>query len=175
MFTLSRTARMVTAPSLALFLLAVASPASHAQKTAKLKWGPAPAVFLHGARMAVVSGDPNKAGTFTAQLSLPAGYRFPAHWHPSDEHVTVKQGTLLIGMGDTLNKASMKSMKVLKVGESIDVKANARHYAKARGHTVIEVTAQGPFALTYVNPADDPQTRAMAKGKGKKAHAKARA
>jgi hypothetical protein len=37
------------------------------------------------------------------QLSVPAGYRMPAHFHPTDEHVEVKQGTLLIGMGDRLD------------------------------------------------------------------------
>ena len=167
MFTLSRTARMVTAPSLALFLLAVTSPASHAQKTATLKWGPAPAVFPRGAKMAVVLGDPAKAGTFTAQLSMPARYRIPPHWHPADEHVLVKHGTLVVGMGDTMDKAAMKTAKVLKPGESVDVKANMHHYAAVRGRTLIEVTAQGPFALTYVNRADDPQNRTVAKGKGK--------
>jgi hypothetical protein len=31
------------------------------------------------------------------------------------------------------------------------------HYATAKGATVVEVTAMGPFAMTYVNPADDPR------------------
>jgi mannose-6-phosphate isomerase-like protein (cupin superfamily) len=163
---------MATVPSLALFLLAVTSPMSHAQKAAKLAWGPAPAVFPSGAKMAVVSGDPTKAGPFTAQLSMPSGYRIPPHWHPTDEHVVVKRGTLLIGMGDTMTKASTKSMKALKAGESVDVKANMHHYAAAQGRTLIDVTAQGPFAMTYVNPADDPQTRTMAKSKGKAKGAK---
>jgi hypothetical protein len=37
------------------------------------------------------------------QLSMPDGYRMPPHFHPTDEHVEVKQGTLLIGMGDRLD------------------------------------------------------------------------
>jgi hypothetical protein len=28
----------------------------------------------------------------------------------------------------------------------------------ARGQTIVQVHAIGPFALTYVNPADDPST-----------------
>jgi len=121
--------------------------------------------------MAVVSGDPGKAGPFTVQLSIPSGYRIAPHWHPTDEHIVVKQGTFLLGMGDTLSKATMKTMKALKVGESADAKANMHHYAMARGRTLVEVSAQGPFVLTYVNPADDPQRRAVAKGKTSKAKA----
>ena len=167
MNTFSRVARLATAPAFALCLLAVASPVALAQKAAKLAWGPAPAVFPRGARMAVVSGDPGKAGPFTVQLSMPNGYRIPPHWHPSDEHVVVKTGILLVGMGDTMNKASMKKAMRLKKGESGDVKANMRHFAMMRGHTLIEVSSQGPFVLTNVNAADDPQKRTMAKGKVK--------
>lgn len=170
MFTFSRTTRVVM-PALALALLAGSSPMARAQQPAKLKWGPAPAVFPRGAKMAVVSGDPTKTGPFTAQLSLPSGYRIPPHWHPTDEHIVVRQGTLLLGTGDTMNRETMKTMKALKTGETGDAKANMHHYAAARGRTIVEVSAQGPFALTYVNAADDPQQRMAAKGKAKKAKA----
>jgi mannose-6-phosphate isomerase-like protein (cupin superfamily) len=168
MSTLSRSSRLFAALPF-LGVLVVAPTAARAQTAAPLKWGPAPAVFPHGAKMAVVSGDPAKSGSFTADLALPSGYRIPPHWHPTDEHVAVKQGTLLVGMGDTMDRTSMKSMKTLKKGESVDVKANMHHYAAARGRTVIEVTANGPFAMTYVNAADDPQSRTTAKAKNTKA------
>ena len=45
--------------------------------------------------------------------------------------------------------------------------ANQRHYARAQGHTVVAVSGNGPFAITYVNPADDPRSKPMAKGKAK--------
>jgi len=35
--------------------------------------------------------------------------------------------------------------------------ANAHHFAAAKGATVLVVSAMGPFGMTYVNPADDPQ------------------
>ena len=37
--------------------------------------------------------------------------------------------------------------------------AKAHHYAATKGETVVSVTAMGPFAMTYVNPADDPQKK----------------
>jgi quercetin dioxygenase-like cupin family protein len=126
-------------------------------KTDTLSWGPAPAAFPAGAKMAVVSGDPGKAAPFTVELSMPDGYRIPPHFHPTDETVEVKKGTFLVGMGDTLDLAKTKTMKVGAKGQ---VPAEHHHYAAARGATVVSVTAIGPFAMTYVNPADDPRSTA---------------
>jgi quercetin dioxygenase-like cupin family protein len=145
------TVRNLTVAGIAL--LAFAPTMVRAQSPAKLKSGPAPAVFPKGAKMAVVSGDPSKSGPFTVALAFPAGYRIAPHWHPADENVVVKSGTLLVGMGD---KADRKAMKAMKKGESESIKANAHHYATARGKTEIEVSSTGPFAMTYVNAKDDP-------------------
>jgi quercetin dioxygenase-like cupin family protein len=132
-------------------LRAQAAPAP--QQTA-LKWGPAPAVFPKGATMAVVSGDPSKAGPFAVQLAMPDGYKIAPHFHPTDERVTVQQGTLLLGMGDASDQSKMATMKA---GETHSMAANAHHYATAKGATVISVSGMGPFGMTYVNPAEDPQ------------------
>ena len=88
-------------------LLLLCAAALHAQgaapaQAAPLQWGPAPASFPAGAKMAVVSGDPSKAGTFTIQLAMPDGYRIPPHWHSGEENVTVLKGKFLIGTGETL-------------------------------------------------------------------------
>jgi hypothetical protein len=34
--------------------------------------------------------------------------------------------------------------------------ANMNHYAWTKGGAVVQVSAEGPFALIYANPADDP-------------------
>ena len=140
-------------------LLMVLTPALSAQvtptaKADSLRWGPAPAVFPAGAKMAVVSGDPTKAGPFVVQLSMPDGYRLAPHFHPTDEVVEVKQGTFVFGMGDTFDLAKTKPMKV---GDKGSIPANMHHFAAAKGATIVAVTSTGPFVLTYVNPADNPQ------------------
>jgi quercetin dioxygenase-like cupin family protein len=141
--------------TLALAALLTASAATaQAQKAAKLQWGPAPPSLPAGARFAVVSGDPGKPGPFAIQLSLPNGYTVPPHWHPTDEHVTVKSGHFRYGMGDTIDKKAMKS---LRPGQSGNLPANMHHYAMARGKTVIAIDSNGPFQITYVNPSDDPR------------------
>jgi hypothetical protein len=132
---------------------AQAAPKAKAKKTTMLKWGPAPPIFPKGATMAVVKGDPGKAGEFVIQLSMPSGYKIPPHFHPTDEALQVKKGTFLVGMGDTID---LKSAKSMKVGEKGMVGAQMHHFGAAQGATIVQVTAMGPFALTYVNPADTP-------------------
>ena len=124
------------------------------------KWGPAPAVFPAGAKMAVLQGDPGKNEPFTVRLDLPAGYKVAPHWHPSDEMITVIKGTFLLGMGDKLDE---KTAQVLNVGGFGMVDANMHHYALTRGRTIVQVHAVGPFQLIYVNPADDPSKKTAAK------------
>ncbi len=148
--------RVLLAPASLLMVLTpvLAAQGTPKAKTDSLQWGPAPAVFPAGAKMAVVSGDPTKPGPFIIQLAMPDGYRLAPHFHPTDETVEVKQGTFLFAMGDTFDLAKTKPMKV---GEKGSIPANMHHYATAKGATVVAVTSTGPFALTYVNPADDPQ------------------
>lgn len=128
-------------------------------KTARLAWGSAPDVFPAGARMAVESGDPTKSGEFIVRLSFPAGYRIPPHFHPTAEHVRVRTGALLVGMGDVLNET--KVMK-LAPGDTGTIPATQHHFAFTRVPTVISIRAEGPFAMTYVNPADDPRKKTKA-------------
>ncbi|MEO8563083.1 MAG: cupin domain-containing protein [bacterium] len=121
------------------------------------QWGPAPAVFPAGARMAVMQGNPGGAELFTVRLRFPNGYRIPPHTHPTDEHVTVISGTFLVGMGATVDPSSMLS---LKPGGFVTAPANHAHYAAAQGTTIVQVHAIGPFAMTYVNSAGEAKTAA---------------
>ena len=143
-----------------LALAALVPPAAiHAQAPA-ISWGPAPAVFPAGAKMAVLQGDPSQTALFTIRLDMPEGYLIPPHFHPTDEHVTVITGTLLVGMGDSI--VPSKAM-ALPAGGFITAPANGHHYAIARGHTVVQVHAMGPFALSYVRAKDDPRSTASAR------------
>jgi quercetin dioxygenase-like cupin family protein len=121
-------------------------------------FGPAPAVFPRGAEMAVLQGDPSVAGEiFTVRLRFPAGYVLPAHWHPTDEHVTVISGTFLVGLGDAFDSKAL--LPPLHRGDFVTAPAHANHFATVRGRTVVQIHAIGPFRLTYVNPKDDPRHR----------------
>jgi anti-sigma factor ChrR (cupin superfamily) len=144
--------------SIALWLLLLTTSALAEDMTAPmnakdLKWGPAPSALPRGAQIAVVSGDPFKEGPYVLRLKMPGGYQIPAHNHPTTENVTVISGNFHIGMGDKLDA---KQGIVLTAGGYAEAPAKMNHYAWATEPTVVQVHGQGPFAITYVNPADDP-------------------
>ena len=147
----------------AMLLVAVAAtsattpPMVPGAMQADLDWGPAPPVFPRGAEMAVMHGDPSGSGPFTVRLRFPNGYRIAPHTHPTDEHVTVISGTFRLGMGATVDTTKMTT---LVAGGFVTAPAGHPHYAVARGRTVVQVSAMGPFVLTYVNPADLPRAAA---------------
>ncbi|HXH63008.1 MAG TPA: cupin domain-containing protein [Gemmatimonadales bacterium] len=136
-------------------LAALALTTSARAQAPAINWGPAPAIFPAGVRMAVLQGDPGQSGFFTVRLELPAGTRVLPHFHPTDEYLTVISGTFIVGMGDSVNVAKAT---VMPAGAFGTVSANMHHYAVARGKTVVQVSAMGPFVLTYVHPQDAPQT-----------------
>jgi quercetin dioxygenase-like cupin family protein len=144
---------------IALALAVLPFQLSNAQNPT-VKWGPAPAIFPAGAKMAVMQGDPSKADLFTVRLDLPKGYRIAPHFHPTDEHLTIISGTFLVGMGDTIDP---RKTTALSAGGFATAPAQQHHYGIAKAHTVVQVHAMGPFQLTYVNTADDPTRKGAAK------------
>ena len=125
-------------------------------QASEIKWGAAPPTLPAGAELAVLAGDPAKSGPVTLRLKMPKGYQIPAHWHPTDERVTVISGELGLGMGDKLD---MKASKVLKPGGYAIAAAHMNHYAWSKTGAVVQIDLMGPFGITYVNPADDPSKK----------------
>src|SRR5262249_27226636 len=114
------------------------------------------AVFPPGAEMAVLQGDPSSNQEFTVRLRLPNGYKIPPHTHPTTENVTVLTGTFLAGNGGQFDESKLDAVEQ---NGFLSIPAEHAHYAMARGLTVVQVHAIGPFAITYVNAADKPATR----------------
>jgi quercetin dioxygenase-like cupin family protein len=103
-----------------------------------------------------MDGDPAKPGMFAIRLKFPDGYQIPPHWHPTEENVVVIQGTLIVGMGD---KVSAAGEQELPTGGFVKLPAEMRHYARAKGETIVQVYGPGPFVVNYVNSSDDPQKK----------------
>jgi quercetin dioxygenase-like cupin family protein len=121
---------------------------------ADLKWGDGPPSLPAGAKIAVLEGDPKKEGLFTIRLQMPAGFKIPAHTHPTAEHVTVISGTLNLGMGPKFDDATAKAMTA---GAYAVMPAGMQHFAGSKEGCIVQVHAMGPFEVKYVNPADDPR------------------
>ncbi len=121
-----------------------------------VKWGPGSPALPPGVQMAVMTGDPAAKGFVSLRAKMPAGYKVPPHFHPTDEHVTVLSGAMAFGTGDTLDA---KAAKTVKAGGYFEAKAQMHHYAIAKAATVIQIDLEGPFEITYINPADDPRKK----------------
>ena len=142
------------------FLAAPGAMAQSSADPASLHWS-VPPVLPPGALIAVVSGDPSGPGESTLQLSMPNGYRIPPHFHPSYEHVEIREGTLLVGMGD---EPDPERTRALAVGDSATAPAGMHHFSIARGRTILSVTFIGPYTITYVRAEDAPRPRVFPSG-----------
>jgi quercetin dioxygenase-like cupin family protein len=124
------------------------------QTPAQIKWVDGPPSLPPGAKFAVLEGDPSKEGAFTMRVRLPDGYRIPPHIHPKVEHVTVISGVFNFGMGEKFDQSASKEMPAGTFGYW---PAGMKHFAWARGETVVQLHGIGPWNIEYLNPADDPR------------------
>ena len=133
-----------------------AQPGAHIMMTpTDLKWAEVPSL-PPGAKIAVIEGPLAEAVPFTLRLKFPADYKIPAHWHPAIEHVTVISGTFNMGVGDKLDAAKTTP---LSAGSVAIMQPKTNHFAWTTGETIIQVHGVGPWAITYVNPEDDPRKK----------------
>jgi len=121
-----------------------------------LKWVDAPPGLPKGAQVTVLAGDPSKEGMFTLRAIFPANYKVPPHWHPTTENVSVLEGTLYMGGGETFDESKTTA---LKEGGFASIPEKTAHYVFTKKKCMIQIHAMGPFEITYYNAADDPRTK----------------
>jgi mannose-6-phosphate isomerase-like protein (cupin superfamily) len=103
-----------------------------------------------GLQLLHVDGDPSTEGApFSIRLRLPDGFVVAPHWHPVDEHVVVVQGTAMMGMGDTVDRATAREMPAGAYGM---MPKEMHHYFYAKGETILHVYGIGPFKTFWVKP-----------------------
>src|SRR5258708_24778352 len=74
-----------------------------------LKWTP----IIKGCDIAVVEGNPDAEGQpLGIRFRWADGAKVPAHWHPTDENLTVLKGAFLVGMGDSFDESKLQTMNV---------------------------------------------------------------
>jgi hypothetical protein len=122
----------------------------------KVKW----VQFAPGVEYGPMYGNCDKAGApCVFQLRFAAGAKFPPHWHPVDENVSVLSGTFMAGMGDTYDESKMAT---LPAGSYVFMPRRMHHFAGTKEGAQVQVHGVGPFKINYVNPADDPSKAAKA-------------
>ena len=106
--------------------------------------------FDKGAKIAVLHGDIEAAsGDYTIRLWFPAKYRFPAHWHPNPEHLTVLEGSLELGMGDAFDAGKLHTYPM---GSFLYIPGQMSHFGEAKVVTVIQLHGQAPFKIELTKP-----------------------
>ncbi len=125
-----------------------------------LKWTP----IMKGCDLAPVAGDMNAEGEpFVLRIRCTDGAKIPAHWHPTDENVTVLKGTFLVGMGESFDESKLHTMNV---GNFTTVPKEMRHFGMCKGETIVQVHGAGPFKVNWVNPSEvEPPDASAAKPK----------
>jgi quercetin dioxygenase-like cupin family protein len=121
-----------------------------------IKWVAFPA-FPPEARLAILVGDPKKAGPYVVRVQVPAGVILKPHIHPENRIYTVISGVFYIGIG---TKFDATKLKAYAPGSVVILPGNTPHFHWARSGTyVTQVTANGPLGISYIDPADDPRNK----------------
>lgn len=143
--------RSLFAAVLILGLPAIASasaPAPTIVLPSQIQWMPA-TMMGPGVEVAMLAGNPMQKGPYVVRLRLADGTKLGPHFHGDTERVTVISGTLLVGLGDTMN---VSQMTALPAGSYCVIPAGVHHYAMAQGQTVLQLDGNGPMTMTAVKP-----------------------
>ena len=111
----------------------------------ELKWFDEPNL-PPGVQRSFVWGDSSKPGLFTFRAKWPVNSRVEPHAHPTDEYVTVISGTWYTSSGDDFDESKLQA---LPAGGFYFLPAGVKQYSKTKDETVIQVTAMGPWGVSY--------------------------
>jgi quercetin dioxygenase-like cupin family protein len=136
---------------------AAAADSGHVMvKPEELQWKSVPSLPA-GAQIAVLEGDLAKDEAFTMRVKFPANFIVPLHTHPTLERVTVLEGTLHLGIGETFER---EKAEALGEGALAIMDAGVPMYGFTGDQpTVIQVNGVGPWGIDYLNPEDDPRQK----------------
>lgn len=110
-------------------------------------WGDAPPSLPAGAKVFILEGNPALDGIFTMRVKFPPYYKLPAHSHPKAERVTVLEGAVYVGFGNTMDTAIAQKFET---GSYYLNPVNEAHYVFTGEEGVIfQVTGLGPWGLVY--------------------------
>lgn len=119
-------------------------------------WDTTASRIVPGMSRMFLVGDPSKHEIFAARFRYPDGGGVKPHWHTTSVHVTVLQGTLVVGFGERIDSSAIKEYGP---GSFIVFEGGARHFEWFRGETIVHVEGVGPFRTEFINPADDPRRK----------------
>ncbi|MEZ5936854.1 MAG: cupin domain-containing protein [Hyphomonadaceae bacterium] len=130
-----------SARAVSFALVAALAACAHAPAgtdwTANQTYGPIG--FASGVSASVLSGKLGQPELYTIRVTIEKGGIMPPHTHPDTRMMTVLEGEVYYGMGETIDLASAP---LYKAGDFFIVPGGAPHYASAATSSVV-----------YQNPA----------------------
>lgn len=115
-------------------------------RAGEIEWGPCPPGPLSEVecRMAVLEGNPKVEQIFTFRIRTSGPFVLPPHTHPRNERVTVIEGVVYVGFGDTVDKASSTRFEA---GDYYVNRAGAHHFVWSDEPMTVQLTGIGPWAI----------------------------
>ena len=113
-----------------------------------IKWRPG----AGGVSFALAYGNPTKSALYAMLVKYPPNFKAPPHFHPIEQVVTVIEGTIYAGLGETFNAGKLKPYTS---GSVFTEPLNMSHFSltKEEGAMVV-ITGIGPHSTKYVKPAE---------------------
>lgn len=120
----------------------------------EMRWESTGSSFPPGSRLAILAGNPGRPVAYAVRIKVLQATTDGPHWHGTDIQITVLQGTLLLGVGDTLDESKFQKFGP---GSFLLVPAGLRHFMAFPGEAEYQVQGTGPLR-TYVVRAEPPPT-----------------
>lgn len=134
-------------------ILALASTAGCATQPATGSWvsgpryAPMAANTATGAFAAVLDGSAAKAGPYTIRIHIMQDGKIFPHTHPDPRVITVVDGDLCYGFGETFDE---EGCKMYPEGSYFLVPANAPHYGFGKSEAVYQESGVGPSSFDLI-------------------------
>lgn len=116
--------------------------------TGSAKFTPMAASTATGAFAATLDGAAAKAGPYTIRIHITKGGKIFPHTHPDPRVITVVDGNLCYGFGDTFDE---NGCEIYPEGSYFLVPANAPHYGFGKEEAVYQESGVGPSSFDLVN------------------------
>ena len=111
-----------------------------------IRFVPVPGYPAGYARM-MLDGKADEHGSHTYRVRLPAGFKTEPHTHPSDEDVTVLQGTWRLGLGESFDVARLQAVPA---GSFVTIPAGTAHFISTETETIVQVHGVALVGMSYV-------------------------
>jgi hypothetical protein len=121
----------------------------------QVKWAPVSSL-LPGAFSAVIFGAPDKPGPYAYRVKFPPNFHVQPHSHPETRTYTVLSGTFYQGEGDKFDESKLMARPA---GSYYTWVGGLPHFGATKDEEVVlQISScDGPTAIRYVDPADDPR------------------